>query len=696
LNKFINIIFIVSLFASSAQALELGQAKLLSHLNEPLKANISLGRVQPNALADLHFSLADQDTYRSMGLDKPFYLDALKFELIAGNDQQHFVQVSTRQRVREPILDLFIKLEGMQGSLTRLYTLMLDPRELAASIKQPVPKALPHAKKTPVINPAQAPQPMSTVAVEPAVQTSATESSAPTLLVENDSISIIAQNSSLHEKYSVYQIMRAFYLLNPQAFIKGNINHLQAGSRLVIPSPERVAEVPRQQAVNFVYAKSKNFTATRRSEPKPKAPKPKPELARTDLGKASDERAEQALSEKSVRPPQKFQQPNRATTNRAAKLDDGIRQDVEDWRNMADEFSNLSFIVQTQNSVLKTHGDVLKHIDARIENESRQLAQLQQRIENLENATVAPAFESSAAIPASSIANPEQMVAGEVSREQSATSNMIELINLRLEALEQQTKQPEPQQPGEAQLPQPAPAVAVSVPVAAIQSPQAEPQSPETFPLSLLIGQNKGWLIAVLTGLAALLLLALREMSWRRKVKALTSPVEIEIVQDTEAEKETPQVDLEIEQPPESTTSTDVDIELEQSPELNLQFADEKYEQAVAQARGFKFDQVERSDDDESAQDDEALYAEIDILIAYQLYDEALKMVQSSQRKMPTNLCLDIRELEILAYLNKEDLFLQKYDAKKELLSAEFTDAWEKIEKLHDEMDTTYPRIVTL
>ncbi len=671
MNKLINIIFIVSLFASSAQALELGQAKLLSRLNEPLKADISLGKVNRNDLADLHFSLADQDTYRSIGLDKPFYLNGLKFKLIAGSDQQHFVQVTTRQRMREPILDLFIKLEGMQGSLTRLYTLMLDPRELGASNQKPLVQALPVDKQVvaaqPKVSKAKAPtKPGSNVPAE---------SGQKTLLVANDSISIIAQNSPLHEKYSVYQIMRAFYLLNPQAFIKGNINHLQAGSRLLIPAESLVAEVPRQQAVNFVYAKSKNQPD--RKQPAPAA-KPRPELARTDLDRTEDEQVSQPGSTK-VQPDQN-KEPQPVVPSAAQNA---IKKDIEDWRNMADEFSNLSFIVQTQNSVLKTHGDVLKQVNTRIEQDAGQLQQLQQRIDLLEQAVPAMAGTTTP-----SAFDGTRLSTSTIDNSAADTRNMIELINLRLQALEQQAQQQSAQPPADAM---PVEIKEMAIPVAKIQQPEAAPEAAATAPD--MIDQDKGWMAFALVALAAFLLLVVREISWRRKMMQISR---LPDVLDTTGQKEQePQVDLKTEAQQDSA-SADVDIELEQTRESNLQAADEKFEQAVSQAREFKLDAVAAEAHHTSQPDDDALYAEIDILIAYQLYDEALNMVQQARVKKPDNHCLDIRELEILAYTKEEDLFLEKYEAQKEPLSAEFPEAWARIEALHSEIDTTYPRIVTL
>ncbi len=662
LNKVINVAVTLALFANSAQALELGQAKLLSHLNEPLKANIAIGSVKSGDLADLHFSLADQRAYRAQGLAKPFYLGKLKFRLMQTAPKEHFVQLTTATRIREPIVDLFVKVEGKQGSLTRLYTLMLDPRDsVAAAPIKPIVVDSSVASKTP-----QPPvTPKKAMASAPTTTAASSRTEQQTLLVGRDSISIIAQNSALHEKYSVYQIMRAFYLLNKSAFIAGNINHLQAGSRLIVPDEKWVAEVPRQQAVNFVYAASSDHPFNK----KPKPAKARPQLARTELD-ANISTTGSASSTKVT----KMAQPSQSE---APGLSDAIRKDVADWRNMADEFSNLSFIVQTQNKVLKTHTSALKQLDANLGQQSTQLKDFGQRLQQLETGRLPAAVrDSDIALKRESL---PPLELGDVKQEVAHTRDLIEGLNQRLQTLEQKNMPVVTSAETHK-------AVDSAVPGAATVTESAA----SSLHLETLFSAK--WPI-VLFSLGALLLLFVREWMWRRRIKTMVLDQAQKLYEKHQTESQDVAATSSTDDDQE-TVATETQESIASTAETSLQLADEKLDQAMAMARDFKLDPESTQEVLAEDSDDEALYAEIDILIAYQLYDEALNMVQSARANKPNNHCLDIRELEILAYTGKNDLFLRKYAEQKAFLEKEFPEAWEKIETLHNEMDT-YPRAVT-
>ena len=234
------------LCAKSAIAVELDQLQINSYINEPLDASITVLGVNEYELADIEFTLASQKDYlKLLGTNRPRNLDKIKLEVITDEEDRHQLRITSRRRVREPIFSFLLKVTDRQGSFIKTYTLLMDPRtepstEPAEEIKpivltevtsfeedadHPAPKPLENRKR---------------------------------IQVGNRGISIIAQNSDLHEKFSVYQIMRAFYLDNPGAFEKGNINKLTSGITLLVPTDALVGEVSRQQAVNFVYSVSRD------------------------------------------------------------------------------------------------------------------------------------------------------------------------------------------------------------------------------------------------------------------------------------------------------------------------------------------------------------------------------------------------------------------------------------------------------
>ena len=82
----------------------------------------------------------------------------------------------------------------------------------------------------------------------------------------------------------------------------------------------------------------------------------------------------------------------------------------------------------------------------------------------------------------------------------------------------------------------------------------------------------------------------------------------------------------------------------------------------------------------------EALYEEIDVLIAYQLYDEAFEMLKNARETLDDNGHLDIIELELLAYTKNVDEFFLKFEKFKDSLSKEFPEEWKKIADLNDKL----------
>ncbi len=354
-----------------------------------------------------------------------------------------------------------------------------------------------------------------------------------------------------------------------------------------------------------------------------------------------------------------------------------MRKDIADWRSMADEFSHLSSIVQTQNQVLKTHTSALQQLNASLEQKFTRLKDYGQRIQQLESGRLSAAAVGTEFPQLHG--SPSQLALNDVKREVRHLSRLIESLNQRLQRLEDSARP------------------AASGMVTRKKEDSSAPQAMAAIHAAGATWQPEHLIAArwplVLLFAGALLLLLLREWFWHRRIKTLR------LDQAQQQYEQQPDKAQDVTEP--AITDDDRDSAAPQaqtSPptlaETSRQLADEKMERAMTLARNFKLDPQSTQDALAEDSDDEALYAEIDILIAYQLYDEALNMVQSARTRQPDNHCLDIRELEILAYTRQQDLFRRKYAEQKAVLEKEFPQAWKKIETLRDEMDP-FPRAVT-
>ncbi|MDH3442116.1 MAG: hypothetical protein OEM63_15255, partial [Gammaproteobacteria bacterium] len=120
------------LLAIQAWALGLGDIRLSSALNEPLRAEIELLAATPEELNNLTIQLASQDTFRRYDLDRPNFLNSLQFEIEkSGRADGNVIRVTSTEPITEPFITFLVEASWSRGRLLREYTLLLDPPTFA-------------------------------------------------------------------------------------------------------------------------------------------------------------------------------------------------------------------------------------------------------------------------------------------------------------------------------------------------------------------------------------------------------------------------------------------------------------------------------------------------------------------------------------------------------------------------------------
>ncbi len=716
------ILLILFLPVSRVNALELGQITLESYLNEPLDANFTLSHIETDHVDDVLISLADQDSYKSFGLTRPNILNNITFKISADTKNRYLVNISTRQRIIDPILDLLVKVTGKQGSVTRLYTLLLDPSELVISNQVPSSQKTTHQINTTSITDATP-----TEAQLDINQNQSDKPSPERIKVVNDSISMLAQNSEFHDKYSVYQIMRAYYLLNKFAFTNGNINQLKAGVTLIVPDEQLISELSRQKSIDFVYSVSKNhpFTKTEASQEKiatPDSDKTTPSIPTSELPEKdmADVEQQNAVTQEQSKTLQQ------SDNNLALKSN---HNEIENQQFSVREDSSLPVVATDNQPLLNSNNNELNTSQQKI------IIQQQADIEELKLTL-------------------------------NTKLDEIEDINRRLNDLELKNNNPSVVEPvSTAEIPGP--------PVI-----QAEP---------IKVGiRQESYSLAITSATAFIVLLFLlnRELIWRRRLKELDNylkepkeeaikdgmPNELdheEINHDSKTDNAINETPLEAgagqnwtetdnsytktiveeihfppvpevildkadiskfdHQPVPDNSDNDSDIEInfdldlpdletdltgefnivedteelnaESLEDLNLQLNDEKLQLAVSPERN------NQNKDPDNLQptvevevvDPQLLYSEIDVLIAYELYEEAFELIKQSRQDFVSDRgFLDIRELEILAYLKNAEVFFPMFEQRKESLSREYPLEWAKIIELSEQMTPPGPKLTAV
>jgi len=675
LKSFKNLLLVLLLFVGSAESIELGEMQLDSHLNETLDATFTIGNINASDLDDIKVNIAGVKAYQALGLSRPAYLSRLTFNITAGEGLQHSIKVNSRQRLSDPIIELLVEVTEKQSKLMRLYTLMLDPFVTAIaseSSKDTVTQRTANQLITPtpvtLLNEVtQSTQ--STPVVEKHRPAVVYDSSVSTIRVDNASISIIAENSSLHDKYSVYQIMRAFYLQNPQAFLNGNINKLESGVLLQVPLEQVVAEIPRQKAINFVYSVSTDKPSLKSADVPPAL---KPAVGRLEVSNSAIETDAVPLMLSSTLP-QDFPQ--------TVQISSDVQQDLISWRGMTDEFKSLSEIVGQQNQVIKLQSDVVKDISIQLDTRTDQLSDFDKRLMTLEQSLTATQVITAADQPA---ANGMLQELNQIKQQQSLN---MEQVNAQLDVKNQEISRLN------ARILELENGLAVGLPIDQGNLLVEDTSQPAEIIVSVsdaeqagLLQDSRVWMLIVGS---IVMLFVVREYSLRRRIRytdflgkhktrgSAITPVAEEVKQSVEAMSQ-----LHRKKPDARELTDSIAMKLDIQ-EKNKKSAKELKSRSKESAQaGQKAPRSSLVDINAVNQ----VHAEIDVLIAYELFVEAQDLVDSTMQKHKEDRWLVVKELEILAYLKDVDLFLSRVEHEKNQLSKEFPVAWQKILKMRDDL----------
>lgn len=111
----------------SANALGFGNIRIKSALNEPLDAEVELLSATTSDLKGLKIKLASREAFLRAGIERPSHLSQIKFGIKRRSNGRAYLQISTKQSVREPFLDFLLEMNWKNGRMLREYTVLLDP-----------------------------------------------------------------------------------------------------------------------------------------------------------------------------------------------------------------------------------------------------------------------------------------------------------------------------------------------------------------------------------------------------------------------------------------------------------------------------------------------------------------------------------------------------------------------------------------
>ncbi len=282
-------------------ALGLGDIEINSFLNQPLKAEIVVISTRSGEIDDLLVGLASRDAFTRAGLSRPNYLSELRF-LVEKNEEgdEAVILITTKSAIKEPFINFLVEADWSKGRLIKEFTVFLDPPFYADSAPPPAVPAEPITEMS-VSAEAADTDSVTTVDLQTAaellaspgpVATGATAMAEPIATseaiatIDQDNISETSQPDeasaqpsedgyvaddaetrfdgeipilkgntlwSLAESYkgsahSMAQVMLAIQRGNPEAFGDDNINFLKIGAVLRAPEANELDLLSKQEA----------------------------------------------------------------------------------------------------------------------------------------------------------------------------------------------------------------------------------------------------------------------------------------------------------------------------------------------------------------------------------------------------------------------------------------------------------------
>jgi len=225
--------------SANGWALGLGPIQQRSSLNEPFVGRIDVVDAQDVDFDSLKIGLAPLERFERAGIPVSRAVLDLRFRIRRGAGGSAYVEVSSQDPMREPVLNFLVEAVWERGQIFREYTVLLDPPAYAMSER-------------------------ARAAATPAGIPSSAQVSRYGPVAAGETLYGIAQRVT-PAGVTVNQMMIALLNANPDAFIDGNINALKKGVVLAVPGAGEARGISESDALAQVRSQSELWQSYRGS-----------------------------------------------------------------------------------------------------------------------------------------------------------------------------------------------------------------------------------------------------------------------------------------------------------------------------------------------------------------------------------------------------------------------------------------------
>ncbi len=665
---------------SAAMALGLGKIELKSALNQPLDGEIPLLSVRAKDLEHLKVKLASSTDFKRAGIERPYFLSRIKFEIVE-NNKKYKVKLTSKDSIQEPFLNFLVEVRWSNGKMLREFTVLLDPPVTANSYQKPGAKVAQEvAKKTPAkitkkptkpkkktaskgVGVSKRPKFTTTSSKTSKRKSSRSQSGAASgkySVKRGQTLWKIARNVRDKDTQSVEQMMMALYKNNPEAFSKNNINSLLAGRVLDLPSDEQVQQLNDSQAKLAVrdqaraWRKGLSSPSTGKAaknggvKAKPAATKVKPKSkGRIEIVAPSDETV---AGDKSVQASGKVDAKDNKEVSRLRSELAAAQKAAEEQKSKNDDM---------QSSVNDMQGKI-KSLERLLALKDQEMAKLQSQIAGGEK----PAVEIVAEEVEVKVQEPE--VKPEESKIEETKPAEQPVKEQKPEEMEKAEAEPVEEVKPEQQLP--------------VEQKRPEPKAPvmptdvKAEVKSTLMDDPKIWAIAsgVILALLILVWIIIRSMFRRGDIS-----------------------DEELEAHGVSTVITSVESDDDEVPASFDEKAEPqpepKSEEQKGQAEGEE-DYAEVLEEEESDEEDEpSIIREADVYVAYGRTAQAVEKLEKAISENPENIKIRYKLLEVLSQSGEAEQFDKQAKAYFDLINDPSDDSWLEIVEMGQKLSPESP-----
>ena len=267
-----------------ANALQLGKIVVTSSQGQPLNAEIEMMLTPGEDLSKLKTSLASKENYESQGIERLAIHNNISVELQKNEKGLTVLKLKSSQPVPDPFLDLLIQVDSAKGRNYREYTVLLDPPETPIIQQEKIvavdkTEPLPINEKKEVKESTDKDKTTFEKEIKNNLKTleknkPADLSSKSITVKPADTIYKIARENKI-PGITTEQMVVGIFNLNELAFTNKNINGLEVGQRIALPTQDDFMDLTHAKAMAEIKIQSTQWNkySTKTAEAVANSPK---------------------------------------------------------------------------------------------------------------------------------------------------------------------------------------------------------------------------------------------------------------------------------------------------------------------------------------------------------------------------------------------------------------------------------------